>query len=254
MAKQNYDSYTIKLPQFEGPFDLLLFFIQRDELDVNNIPIAKVTDDFLQYIRSMEAINIDMASEFIVVAATLMRIKTRMMLPRKQVDELGNEIDPREELVQKLMEYKQYKETLEAFRTQEFERSQKHPRGMVQKEIRKIAETALVDVELESVTLFKILKAFERVMEQYDNRQTVTHRIVNYSYTIHDQQVYLGSLLVLGERVAFDVVFRTLENRIHAIITFLAMLEMLNQQTLSIVQGEGANQFWLAPGTSDEEE
>ena len=95
------DTYTIHLPQFEGPFDLLLFFIERDELDINDIPIATITDDFLEYLHYLERMNIDMASEFILVAATLCRIKAKLLLPRKQLDESGNEIDPREELVQR---------------------------------------------------------------------------------------------------------------------------------------------------------
>ena len=106
-------TYNIKLPLFEGPFDLLLFFIERDELDIFNIPIAKITDDFLDYIRQIEAMNIDLASEFILVAATLMRIKAKMLIPRKPLDEEGNEIDPRDELVQRLLEYKRYKSVLD---------------------------------------------------------------------------------------------------------------------------------------------
>jgi segregation and condensation protein A len=89
-------SYTIKLPQFEGPFDLLLFFIERDELDIYDIPVAKITVEFLDYIRHLERLNIDVASDFILVAATLMRIKAKMLLPRKDLDEAGNEIEPRQ--------------------------------------------------------------------------------------------------------------------------------------------------------------
>jgi segregation and condensation protein A len=177
MSDQNYNTYTIKLPQFEGPFDLLLFFIERDELDINNIPIAKITDDFLEYIRHIESLNIDLASEFIVVAATLMRIKAKMLLPRKAVDEEGNEIDPREELVQKLLEYKRYKETLDTFRRWEEERANMFGRGIAKDELKKIAELAMVDAELESITLFKLLKAFENVMDQLKDRKVVAHTI-----------------------------------------------------------------------------
>ena len=102
-------SYEIKLPLFEGPFDLLLFFIERDELDIMDIPISQITNDFLEYVSNLEKLNIEVASEFIVVAATLMRIKSRMLLPRLSVDDEGNEIDPREELVEHLIEYKKYK-------------------------------------------------------------------------------------------------------------------------------------------------
>ena len=91
-------TYTIKLQQFEGPFDLLLFFIERDELDIYDIPIAKITEDFLEYVRHIESLNLDLASEFILVAATLIRIKAKMLLPRKELDENNQEIDPRKEL------------------------------------------------------------------------------------------------------------------------------------------------------------
>ena len=97
------ESFEVKLPLFEGPFDLLLFFIERDELDIYDIPISKITNDFLEYIRQMEQLNMELASEFILVAATLMRIKSKMLLPRPQLDEQGNEIDPREELVRHLL-------------------------------------------------------------------------------------------------------------------------------------------------------
>ena len=137
--------YTIKIQQFEGPFDLLLFFIERDELDVNNIPISKITEDFLNYIKELEKLNIDIASEFILVAATLMRIKAKLLIPRKEVDEEGNEIDPREELTQKLLEYKKYKEIIDELRDMEQTQSTKHDRGNVSKELKQIANKALVD-------------------------------------------------------------------------------------------------------------
>lgn len=245
MSDQNYNTYTIKLPQFEGPFDLLLFFIERDELDINNIPIAKITDDFLEYIRHIESLNIDLASEFIVVAATLMRIKAKMLLPRKAVDEEGNEIDPREELVQKLLEYKRYKETLDTFRRWEEERANMFGRGIAKDELKKIAELAMVDAELESITLFKLLKAFENVMDQLKDRKVVAHTIARYAYTIQEQQHYLLNRIQAGEQTSFEAVFLVLESRIHAIVTFLALLELLSQQKIHLIQGEGINNFWL---------
>ncbi|HSF45817.1 MAG TPA: segregation/condensation protein A, partial [Chitinophagaceae bacterium] len=106
----NTPSYQIKLPQFEGPFDLLLFFIERDELDIYNIPITKLIDDFMKFIHGEGELNIELSSEFILFVSTLMRIKAKMLLPRKEVDEQGNEIDPRQELVDKILEYKKFKE------------------------------------------------------------------------------------------------------------------------------------------------
>ena len=125
------DSYTIKTQHFEGPFDLLLFFIERDELDINDIPIAQITNDFLDYIRHLEALDIDVASEFILVAATLMRIKAKMLIPRKEIDEEGNEIDPREELAQKLIEYRKYKSIIDEMSALEENRHFRHSRGNV---------------------------------------------------------------------------------------------------------------------------
>ncbi|KGE89525.1 MAG: segregation and condensation protein A [Phaeodactylibacter xiamenensis] len=248
-------SYTIKLPQFEGPFDLLLFFIERDELDINDIPIAKITDDFLAYIRQMEEMNIDLASEFILVAATLCRIKAKMLIPRKPVDEEGNEIDPREELVQRLIEYKRVKSVLEEMRQMEARRAKQSYRGNVTKELHSIATKALVDAELESVTLFKLLRAFERIVErfEYANPKTI-HQIVQFSYTIEGQQEHIFSRIQGGRRATFTEVFSACRNRIHAIVTFLALLELLNLQEIRITVGLGYNNFWVEEYRASEEE
>lgn len=239
-------TFTIKLSKFEGPFDLLLFFIERDELDIYDIPIAKITNDFLAYIRELEAMNIDLASEFIVVAATLMRIKAKLLLPRKPVDEQGNEIDPREELVSRLLEYKRYKSVLDEMRTLEEDRSTRERRGNVTKELKEIAVKALVDNELEDLTLFRLLRVFERVMRQFDEEQKrPIHQIYTYQYTVETQRDFILSRIEKGKKSDFRQVFSDLENRLHAIITFLALLEMLNRQELYIIQGEGLNNFWL---------
>ena len=134
-------SFEVKIPLFEGPFDLLLFFIERDELDIYDIPISQITENFLEYLKDLEKLNIEVASEFILVAAKLMRIKAKMLLPRPQLDEEGNEIDPREELVLHLLEYKKYKSVLAELASMESEMFQKEKRGNVQKELKKLSET-----------------------------------------------------------------------------------------------------------------
>ncbi|MEN0005095.1 MAG: segregation/condensation protein A [Bacteroidota bacterium] len=248
-------SYTIKIPQFEGPFDLLLFFIERDELDINDIPIAKITDDFLAYIRQMEEMNIDLASEFILVAATLCRIKAKMLIPRKPVDEEGNEIDPRDELVQRLLEYKRYKSVLDEMRELEEKRSQQNLRGNASKELRQLATKALVDAELESLTLFRLLKAFERVVQRFEEKNPKTiHQIIQFNYTIADQQTRILDRVRRSNRATFQVLFGDCANRIHAIVTFLALLELLNMQQLALVAGEGVNNFWIMAYQGEEEE
>lgn len=241
------ETFSIKLPVFEGPFDLLLFFIERDELDVFNIPISKITDDFLDYMRHMESMSIDLASEFIVVAATLMRIKAKMLLPRKQLDDEGNEIDPRRELVDRLLEYKRYKEILDDLRRLEEVRSFMNPRGFASEEVRQLAQQALADAELESISLYKLLRVFERLVSRFEEEQKTrrVHTVYNYNYTIQEQRAYLKNMVKKGEKVDFETVFLNLENRIHAVVTFLALLELLNAQELSLIQGEGMNNFWI---------
>lgn len=241
------DTFTIKLPAFEGPFDLLLFFIERDELDIYNIPIATITNDFLAYMHHMESMNIDLASEFIVVAATLMRIKAKMLLPRKQLDDEGNEIDPRQELVERLLEYKRYKSILEDLRRLEEVRAFMNPRGYASSELRKLAEHALADAEMESVTLYKLLRVFERLVARLeeDSKAKRVHTVYSYNYSIQGQREYLQGKLQRGVKTTFEEVFLALENRIHAVVTFLALLELLNEQAITLVQGEGMNNFWL---------
>src|SRR6185312_14910192 len=135
-------TYQIKLPQFEGPFDLLLFFIERDELDIYNIPINGLTKDFLTYIHELESLNIELASEFILFISTLMRIKAKMLLPRRELDAQGNEIDPRQELVDKILEYKKFKEAAAQMAEMEAMRMLMMKRGNLQKELTQIGEEA----------------------------------------------------------------------------------------------------------------
>src|SRR6187401_3463116 len=135
----NTSSYQIKLPQFEGPFDLLLFFIERDELDIYNIPINGLIKDFLAYIHDLEVLDIELASEFILFVSTLMRIKARMLLPRREVDASGNEIDPRQELVDKILEYKRFKEASEQMAALEAERLLTQKRGNIRAETEAIS-------------------------------------------------------------------------------------------------------------------
>lgn len=167
----NTIQYQIKLPQFEGPFDLLLFFIERDELDIYNIPITKITNDFLDYIHSQEKLNIELSSEFILFVSTLMRIKAKLLLPRKELDEQGNEIDPRQELVDKILEYKRFKEAATQMAEMEAMRMLMLKRGNLQKELVGIGEESGEGTEIQNVTLFKLMKAFEKVMQRVHDRQ-----------------------------------------------------------------------------------
>ncbi len=241
--------YKIKLPQFEGPFDLLLFFIERDELNIYDIPIAKITDEFLSYTHQLDELNIEVASEFILVAATLMRIKAKTLLPRKELDADGHEIDPREELVQRLIEYKQFKDVTLALRDLEADRLLRSKRGNTKFEVKHIAELYSTEAELENLELYQLMKAFKRVVSKMEERESrPVHTVVKYHFTIRDQKAYLLQSFKKKDNIAFEEAFAHLDNRVHAVFTFLAMLELIQEKFLKIKMGLGANNFWISRG------
>ena len=240
----NNTSYQIKLPQFEGPFDLLLFFIERDELDIYNIPITGIINDFLHYIHEQETLNIELSSEFILFISTLMRIKAKMLLPRKELDEQGNEIDPRLELVNKILEYKRFKEASAQMAEMEALRMLMVKRGNIQHELSTIGEDATEGTEIQHITLFKLMKAFEKAMQKYSDRvNKPVHTVVQYNYTMEISRQDMLSLAQTDRTLSFEKIFERSENRVHAIFLFLGMLELVQQKCLKIIVGEGMNNF-----------
>lgn len=236
--------YQIKLPQFEGPFDLLLFFIERDELDIYNIPIHTLTRDFLDYIHHLESLNIELASEFILFISTLMRIKAKMLLPRREVDAQGNEIDPRHELVDKILEYKRFKEAAATMAMMEAERLLQSRRGNIRKELEELGHTYAEGTEVQTVTLYKLMNTFEKVMKRFKERNDKPqHVVVKYNYSQEGQRIYLIEEMRNRRKASFEVIFAVCENRIHAIFTFLAVLELVQQKYLTTLIGTGRNNF-----------
>ncbi|MDH4090157.1 MAG: segregation/condensation protein A [Cyclobacteriaceae bacterium] len=247
------ETFEVKLPLFEGPFDLLLFFIERDELDIYDIPIATITNDFLEYIRQMEQLNIEVASEFILVAATLMRIKSKMLLPRPQLDDQGNEIDPREELVRHLLEYKKYKSVIDNFHKLEEVELMKEKRGNLMKELRVLAETTNVEAELQDVTIFKLMTIFEKILKRQEaEKNKPVHQVIQFPYTVEEQKNYLREELTRRPRLSFTELIESYPTRIGVIFNFLAILEMLALQELTIQIGEGFSNFWIAKAEATE--
>ena len=237
-------SYQIKLPQFEGPFDLLLFFIERDELDIYNIPIHRIIQDFLTYIHTQEDLNIELSSEFILFISTLMRVKARMLLPRKEVDEQGNEIDPRQELIDKLLEYKRYKEAAATLAEMEAIRHLMVRRGNLQKELAQVGEDAGEGTEIQAITLFKLMKTFEKLMLRIQQRQNKpVHTVVQYNYTMEDSRTYILTVVQQEHTLSFEKIFDSCDSRLHAIFLFLSMLELVQQNYMNILIGEGRNNF-----------
>jgi len=238
--------FEIKLPLFEGPFDLLLFFIERDELDIYDIPISGITNDFLEYVHHLEKMNIDVASDFILVAAKLMRIKAKMLLPRPQLDEEGNEIDPRDELVKHLLEYKKYKSVLDQLADLEESQLSKEKRGNINKELKKLSETVDVESELQNVDLYKLLKVYQKVMQRYEIEQSKPkHTIQQYPYTMEDQKNFIMDKLGQKGRLTFEDVISYMPTKIAIIYNFLSILELLQLRVITMHIGIGYNNFWI---------
>lgn len=238
------ESYQIKLDQFEGPFDLLLFFIERDELDIYNIPITKITNDFLDHIHESGKLNIELSSEFILFISTLMRIKAKMLLPRKEIDAQGNEIDPRQELIDKILEYKKFKEASAQMAEMEATRMLMIKRGNLQKELSSIGEEAGEGTEIQTFSLFKLMKAFEKVAQRLHERNNKpVHTVVQYNYSMEGVREHMLFISKTHKTLAFEKIFDECENRIHAIFIFLNMLELVQQKYLHILIGEGRNNF-----------
>lgn len=248
-------SYQIKLAQFEGPFDLLLFFIERDELDIYNIPITRIINDFLDFVHGEEKLNIELSSEFILFVSTLMRIKAKMLLPRKELDAQGNEIDPRQELIDKILEYKRYKEAAAQMAEMEAIRMLMVKRGNLQKELTTIGEEAGEGTEIQTITLFKLMKSFEKVMKRMEDRaKRPVHTVVQYAYTMEESRTYVLDLVKDQKILPFERVFEICENRIHAIFMFLSMLELVQMKYMMLMMGEGFNNFIVEWNESREED
>jgi len=241
------ESFEIHLPQFEGPFDLLLFFIERDELEIHDIPIARITDDFLNYLHQMASLDMEIASEFIFVAATLMRIKAKMLLPRFEVDEAGNEIDHKEDLIRKLIEYKKVKLLCDELRPFEDERFKQEKRGNINYDIEQVEKVTTPGEELSDISLYKLMMVYERLMGNYTRRsEQVTHTIVQHPYTIEKQKEAISKLLSINKMLDFKAIAQNSDNKVHFVYNFLAVLEMLQQELVDIQVGLGYNNFFVS--------
>ena len=235
--------YRVQLKNFEGPLDLLLFFIKRDELNIYDIPISRITHEFLVYIRLMEELDLDVASEFIYMASMLMSIKARMMLPfdGEDEDEL-DEDDPRYELVQKLLEYKRYKEMAEKMTIIDEETQKKYYRGYPEADD---VEKQATGEALKDVTLFDLMGAFRKVLADI-KRQNTYHKVEKVTYTVEEQAEYILSTLQVKGRRSFLDICTELRNRSVVVVTFLAVLEMLKEQQINLfIENDDPTRFFI---------
>lgn len=222
---------TIKLARFEGPLDLLLHLIKRDEVDIYDIPISHITQQYLAYLELMRALDLEVAGEFLVMAATLMRIKAKMLLPLPAVGEEEDEGDPREELVQRLVEYRQFKEAAGTLKLREEERRQLYERGMVP------GEDEMGPLPLAPATLFDLLDALQRVMARRPNEPPV-YEVAGEVYDVEDKMSLIARLAAEQGSVGFAALLEACQARLEMIVTFMALLELIKLGRVTVVQPE----------------
>jgi segregation and condensation protein A len=234
--------YRVQLNNFEGPLDLLLFFIKKDELDIYNIPISYITKQFLDYIHIMEELDLDVASEFILMASMLMSIKAKMMLPREDAeDEELDESDPRYELVQRLLEYKRYKEMSEKMADMDEETRKQYMRGYPEADD---VEQQATGEALQDVTMFDLIAAFKKVLQDIE-RKNIVHHVEKVSTTVEEQAEFVLTRLQDHGRQTFMEVCATLKNKIFVVVTFLAVLEMIKEQQINLFLSDDPTQFHI---------
>ena len=225
-------SYRIHLDNFEGPLDLLLYFIRRDELDIYDIPIAKITKEFIVVIEEWKRLNMVVAGEFIVMASTLMRVKAKMMIPRPELGEEGEVIDPREELMQQLIDYKRFSDAAEMLNTLAAERSHVVPRQFEQ-EI-PIDEGDELGSLLRDVSLYDLARVFKEAME---NRPVISQFELNREpVKLEKQKEFIFKYFDGEGRLSFTTLLKKLETRLVIIVTFLAILDLVREGTCTLEQ------------------
>ena len=232
--------YKIKLDQFEGPLDLLLFFIKRDELDIYDIPISKITKEFLEYVNIIKTLDLEVAGDFILMASTLMQIKARMLLP-KEVDEKGEEIDPRAELIQALLEYKKYKEMSEELSFFESNQRKRKYRGNFEADKRDAPQQ--FESLLKNVSIYDLAKAFKKVIEGIKDEPV--HQIRKINISIDEQMDYILTKFNFKPELDFLSLVEEMKEKIRVIITFIALLELVKMNRIGLKESPNYNDFIL---------
>ncbi len=228
--------YQVHLAKFEGPFDLLLFFIERDELDIYDIPIATITHDFIDYLHKLEKAQLEIAADFLVMAARLMRIKAQMLLPRPLVNDVGEIVDPRTELVQNLLEFRKYKSIVNSFQELEQLRNQLVSRGFVAQEARLVLHQFEPKDELLGLNLYQLLRVYKQVISaRAIQARKPRHVIKRYPYDIDQVKRLVQELAIDSEKTSFTEIISIHPNRVFMVFVLMAILELVQEKKLRTV-------------------
>jgi len=233
------EAYDIALPDFQGPLDLLLFLIQKDEIDIYDIPIADITAQYLGYLEVITALSLDLAGDFIVMAATLVRIKSRLLLPSQPHDEELDDEDPRAELVRRLLEYKRFKEMSRHLQERERERGRLHVREQRYPFLGENTEPPALRLNMYEL-LLALSQVFERVTKE------AVHNVTREVYTVTEKVKLIRSRLAGGATLRFDELFKDDHIKMEVVVTFMAILELAKRGVLRILQTETNGPIWVS--------
>ncbi|TKJ40314.1 chromosome segregation protein ScpA [candidate division LCP-89 bacterium B3_LCP] len=234
----------LNLPVFEGPMDLLLYLIRRDEVDIFDIPISRIADEYLKSLHLMEENHLEIGGEFLVLAATLLSIKARMLLPRPELEEgEAYEDDPRRDLIERILEYKAFKESAQLFKQLEEEQSNRFSLGST-----KLPEVSEVDHALQDVNLYDLLSAFKLAMDRLKGDWN-SYQIAMPPQTVSQRMDYLRDRLMERPRISFSALVKEIKTRLIVILTFLAILELIRLGEIGL-KGVVENDFLLVSKTA----
>jgi segregation and condensation protein A len=238
--------YKVKLEIFEGPLDLLLYLIKRDEIDIYDISLERITRQYLDYLRAFQELNIDLAGEFVVMAATLIYLKSRSLLPRDQQppEEDADEDDPRWELIRQLIEYKKFKEAAGYLQERAVRQEQIFARAA------QADSSALsAPLQLSEVGIFQLISAFQNVLKRAEARAEL-EEIFGDNYTVSDKIDTILQRISSGEKLRFSELFATMASRVEIVVTFLALLELIRLKQVRAMQPDEFGEIELAPVNS----
>jgi len=240
-------NYKIHLEKFEGPLDLLLYLIKKNDIDIKDIPIAIITDQYLEYIEVMKMLDLDVVGDFLVMAATLMQIKSRMLLPPDPFE--GPEaVDPRQELIDRLKEYEQFKLIADGLKTKELIRQNLFGRLIDEESLKEIKEDAK-EVLFEA-TLFDLINALSEALKNIPEKKD--YQISQEEYTIEGKIHFLLHLLVENPRISLTDLFKRATNKTEVVCTFVAVLELTRLKEIIIVQHRQFDDIELVRNTANE--
>ncbi len=241
--------YRVQLDHFEGPLDLLLFFIRRDELDIHDIPIARITDEYLEAVRVLEQIDLDAAADFIYTAALLIQIKARMLMPRPELDDEGEPVDPRKELVDRLLEYVRYKEVAGALAGRFEARQRLFTRGEASSERERLGPAE--DELTYRATLFDLVRALGAALDRSIEARAddLRHAVARESYALDEQRAWVLAQVASGGASFGALVAH--RSKAFVIVTFLAVLDLAQRQAVRVVFGLTPEDFALEPASDD---